>query len=228
VRLFYLQGLSHREVAEELGISVGAVKARLHQARTALAPKLIQFTAIPEVRTVTATQDVTQEAEWVEVEVSEIRRSQEEEDLLRRKHVMVLAERGGDRRLPIWIGPAEAMALALMLESVEMPRPFTYKLAAGLVEAAGSSITEVRVTRLLDSVFYASVVVRGTGEPREVDARPSDAVSLALSCGVPIWLNSELFGPCPVPDWEASCVVATADIAAEAEQRMHERAHRRP
>ena len=50
VRLFYLQGLSHREVADELGISVGAVKARLHQARAALAPRLAQFTTTPEVR----------------------------------------------------------------------------------------------------------------------------------------------------------------------------------
>jgi hypothetical protein len=224
VRLFYLQGLSHREVADELGISVGAVKARLHQARAALAPKLIQFTTIPEVSTVTAAQAV----EWVEVEVGEIRRSHDEEELLRHKHVMVLAERGGDRRLPIWIGPSEATALALMLASVEMPRPFTYKLAAGLVEAAGSSIAEVRVTRLLDMVFYACVVVAGPGGAREVDARPSDAVSLAMATGAPIRLNSELFGLCAVPDWDATCVVATADIAAEAQQRMHDAAHRRP
>jgi RNA polymerase sigma factor (sigma-70 family) len=219
VRLFYLQGLSHREVADELGISVGAVKARLHQARAALAPKLIQFTAIPEVSTVTTPQAV----EWVDVEVREIRRSQGGEEPLRHACVMVLAERGGGRRLPIWIGPAEATGLALMLESVETPRPFTYKLAAGLVEAAGSSITEVRITRLLESVFYAYVVVRGPGGTREVDARPSDAVSLAMACGAPIRLNGELFGLNPVPDWEASCVVATADIAAEHQQRLRER-----
>ena len=70
VRLFYLRGLSHREVAAELGISIGAVKARLHQARAALAPRLAQFTTLPEVRTVTATE---QAAEWVEVEVWGVR-----------------------------------------------------------------------------------------------------------------------------------------------------------
>jgi predicted RNA polymerase sigma factor len=112
VRLFYLQGLSHREVAAEFGISVGAVKARLHQARAALAPKLVQFTATPEAQTMTAAEA----AKWVEVVVSEIRRTSEE-DPRQRKHVMILAERGGDRRLPIWIGPAEATALVLMLES---------------------------------------------------------------------------------------------------------------
>jgi RNA polymerase sigma factor (sigma-70 family) len=223
VRLFYLQGLSHREVAAELGISVGAVKARLHQARTALAPRLIQFTALPEVRTVTATEEA---AEWTEVEVSEIRRTTED-DLLQRKHAMILAERGGERRLPIWIGPAEATALALTLESVETPRPFAYKLAAGLVEATGSRITEVKITRLLDSVFYACVAVAGPGGPREVDARPSDAVNLAVVSGAPILLNSELFGAILVhSDGEKPSLypVATADIANEARQRMHDKA----
>jgi hypothetical protein len=225
VRLFYLQGLSHREVAAELGISTGAVKARLHQARAALAPRLVQFTALPEVHTVTEEAA----AEWAEVVVSEIRRTSEE-DLLQRKHAMVLAERGGDRWLPIWIGPAEATALALVLESVETPRPFPYKLAAGLVEAAGSQITEVKITRLLDSVFYACVVVQGPGGPREVDARPSDAVNLAAATGAPIRLKSELFSAAVVhDDGEKPSLypVATADIAAEAQQRMREAAQRR-
>ena len=224
VRLFYLQGLSHREVAAELGISVGAVKARLHQARAALTPKLSQFreTTKAEVAVETAT-------EWAEVLVSEIRRNQDE-DMRRRKHVMVLAERGGDRRLAIWIGPAEATVLALVLESVETPRPFPYKLAAGLVQAAGSRITEVKITQLLDQVYYACVVVQGPDGPREVDARPSDAVNLAMVSGAPIRLNSVLFSADLATSRaeEASLYpVATADIAAETQQRLHE-ATRRP
>jgi RNA polymerase sigma factor (sigma-70 family) len=225
VRLFYLQGLSHREVAAELGISVGAVKARLHQARAALAPKLVQFAHTPqsEDSTVTAT-DSTGSVEWTEVLVAEVRRTSDD-DPTKRKNVMILAERGGDRTLPIWIGSAEATVLALMLESVETPRPFPYKLAAGLVDAAGSQITEVRITTLLDSIFYACVVVQGPGGPREVDARPSDAVNLAVVSGAPIRLNAELFsvrpptGCSPVP---SSLPVATADIAAEAQLRMRE------
>ena len=224
VRLFYLQGLSHREVAAELGISVGAVKARLHQARAALAPKLVQFTTTQEVPTVTATEGV----EWAEVVVSEIRRTSAEEPQ-QREHVMILAERDGDRSLPIWIGPAEAAALALVLESVETPRPFPYKLAAGLVEAAGSQITEVKITRLLESIFYARVVVQGPDGPQEVDARPSDAVNLAVVGGVPIRLNSELFSAATAaddPEEPSAYPVATADIAAEIQQRMREAAQR--
>lgn len=222
VRLFYLQGLSHREVAGELGISVGAVKARLHQARAALAPKLAQFRETTE--TEESTMSATDAVEWAEVEVSEVRRASGD-DQENHYHVMILAERGGVRRLPIWIGAPEATALALMLESVETPRPFPYKLAAGLVDAAGSRITEVRITSLLDSVFYARVLVQGAEGPREVDARPSDAVNLALVSGAPIRLNTELFSVPP----EDGCVEvasampeATADIAAAAQRRMRE------
>jgi RNA polymerase sigma factor (sigma-70 family) len=185
VWLFYLQGLSHREVSAELGVSVGAVKARLHQARAALAPRLTGMLDATK-GTVMATKD---HAAWTDVAVTEIRRSEGEKPA----HVMVLRERSGDRGLPIWIGPAEAASLALAMESVEMPRPFTARLAASLVTAAGSGIEEVRVTRLIDGVFYATVVVRGPGGPAEVDARPSDAVNLALAADVPIRVDDRLF-----------------------------------
>lgn len=221
VRLFYLQGLSHREVAGELGVSVGAVKSRLHQARAALAPRLAQAIDIPKEKSMPQTSAV----EWVDASVTEVRRS-EGEDMLRRKYIMVLAECDGDRRLPIWIGPAEASALALALESAEAPRPFTYKLAAGLVDAAGSAITEVRITRLIAQVFYAAVIVESSGGAREVDSRPSDAVNFALVTGAPIRVDNELFG-LATPDECASdlvsCPVATAEIAAEVEQLRRER-----
>jgi RNA polymerase sigma factor (sigma-70 family) len=221
VRLFYLQGLGHNEVAAELGISVGAVKSRLHQARAALAPRLAQAIDIPKEKSVPQTSAV----EWVDASVTEVRRS-EGGDMLRRKYIMILAERDGDRRLPIWIGPAEASALALALESAEAPRPFTYKLAAGLVDAAGSAITEVRITSLIAQVFYAAVIVAGPGGAREVDSRPSDAVNLALVTGAPIRVDSELFGlakPDECASDLVSCPVTTAEIAAEVQQLRRER-----
>jgi RNA polymerase sigma-70 factor (ECF subfamily) len=111
VLLFYLQGLSHREVAAELGISVGAVKARLHQARVSLAPRLASVADFREETTMT-----TEDAQWIDVAVSEIRRSHgDDEEEWQRKFVMVLAERDGARTLPIWIGPAEAISLAMEL-----------------------------------------------------------------------------------------------------------------
>ena len=133
---------------------------------------------------------------------------------------MILAEEGGDRTLPIWIGPAEAAVLALALQSVETPRPFPYKLAAGLVEAAGSRVSEVRVTRLTDSVYYACVVVPGPDGPREVDARPSDAVNLAVATGAPILLNASLFEAAHPAGQAWVLPAATAQIAAETSERM--------
>ena len=219
VMLFYLRGLSHHEVACELDISVGAVKARLHQGRAGLAPRLARLIEIPEVLTVSPNDAV----QWADVSVSEIRRGAQGDN--QGKHVMILQESGGDRRLPIWIGPAEATALALALESDETPRPFTHKLAVSLVQAAGSQVSEVRITRLLEQVFYASVVVHGPAGAAEVDARPSDAVNLALAAGAPIRVDSEMFSVA-VSDDESrkleSYPVATAEIVAVARQRRRE------
>jgi RNA polymerase sigma factor (sigma-70 family) len=217
VLLFYLQGLSHREVAAELEISPGAVKARLHQARAALAPRLAPMIQNAKEQAMT-TSDATR---WVDAEVAEVRRT-EADDPEQRKHIVILAEQGGERRLPIWIGPAEATALALALESAETPRPFTYKLAASLLAAAHATVAEVRITRLDPPVFFASVLVRAGTETREVDARPSDAVNLALTTGAPIKIDRLLFD-LPCPDEHAAELLAApaaaADIAGEAMRR---------
>jgi hypothetical protein len=162
--------------------------------------------------------------DWADVTVTEIRRSGEA-DIMHRKHVMMLREQGGDRSLPIWIGPAEATALAMALESAEAPRPFTYQLAASLVQAAGSHVREVRITRLTAGVFYASVIVGGPGGQQEVDARPSDAVNLALVTGAPIRIDSALLDlevPAAAADKSASFPIATAQLAAVARQRFEE------
>jgi len=217
VLLFYLQGLSHREVAAELRISTGAVKARLHQARAALAPRLAQLADLQEGKTMT-TADAP---ELVEVAVAGLRRS---DDVPQPKHLMLLAERNGDRRLPIWIGPAEATAMAISLESVEHPRPMTYGLAASLLHAAGSQLREVRITRLTDSVFYATVVLGGPSGPQEVDARPSDAVNLALVADVPILVDSRLLSAAGTAHYAEAMAypTGTAELAAEIRQRQQE------
>lgn len=137
--LFYGQGLTHREVAAELNISVGAVKARLHQARAALERTLPMCTTPEEVP---AMPQHDHSPVWREAFISEVRR-REGADPTRQPHVALLQERAGDRTLPIWIGPAEATALALSIETVEMPRPMTYQLASsaarGMTADSGSN-----------------------------------------------------------------------------------------
>jgi uncharacterized protein len=101
-------------------------------------------------------------------------------------YIVLLEERDGQRQLLIWIAGAEATSMALRLAGMGLPaRPLGWDLTAVLVEALGGRLVEVRVDRLDQSTFYATVVVDGPQGPAEVDARPSDALNLALVIGVP-------------------------------------------
>ena len=94
-----------------------------------------------------------------------------------------------------------------------------------MVTAAGGGITEVRITKLVAPIFYAAVLVSGPDGPKEVDARPSDAVNLALVASAPIKIDASLFA-IELPASDEGEVLAdaasTADIAAEAKQKMRE------
>jgi bifunctional DNase/RNase len=101
----------------------------------------------------------------------------------------MLTETGGDRRMRIGVGRAEATALALSLSGVEFPRPQTYQFTAALLAASGARLREVRITSLTDDVFYAqAVLASGT----VVDARPSDAVNLAAVSDAPVYVAAGL------------------------------------
>lgn len=99
---------------------------------------------------------------------------------------MLLEERDGQRRLPIWIGQEQALGIALRLERLHLARPAAYDLTVSMVAALGGRLREVRVDRLSEATFYASVVLDGPQGVAELDARPSDALNLALAAGTPI------------------------------------------
>jgi bifunctional DNase/RNase len=102
-------------------------------------------------------------------------------------YIALLEERGGERRLLIWIAGSEAISLALRLAGMGRPaRPLGADLSAALVEALGGRLVEVRVDRLDGHAFYATVVLDGPRGAAEVDARPSDALNLALAAEVPV------------------------------------------
>jgi len=100
--------------------------------------------------------------------------------------IVLLVETEGERRLPIWIGRAEAVPMALRLERAQVARPGAYDLTGGVVRALGGRVREVRVDRLHEGTFHATVVLDGPQGPVELDARPSDALNLALTDDVPI------------------------------------------
>jgi len=103
--------------------------------------------------------------------------------------IVLLREAEGVRYLPIWVGAAEATAIAYAHQGVVPPRPMTHDLMKDLLEALGSEVVEVRITDLSDGVFYSTIVLTSG---IEVSARPSDAIALALRTGSPIVGASEV------------------------------------
>jgi len=100
--------------------------------------------------------------------------------------VILLTEEAGERRLGIWVGAFEGLQMACALEGTELPRPMAYQFMTALLEATGGRLAEARVTRLDDGTFFGVAVVEGPAGTREVDARPSDILNLALLTGAPV------------------------------------------
>ncbi|GIW44130.1 MAG: hypothetical protein KatS3mg077_1412 [Candidatus Binatia bacterium] len=106
--------------------------------------------------------------------------------------VVILAENEGQRQLPIWIGPAEAQAIAMRLEGMTPPRPLTHDLLQRLLQESGAEVEKVVVTALKDGVYFAEIHIKGKRGSVKVDSRPSDAIALALRCERPIYVARTL------------------------------------
>jgi bifunctional DNase/RNase len=115
--------------------------------------------------------------------------------------IVLLREVEGERYLPIWIGAAEATAIAYVQQGVVPPRPLTHDLLTDVIAALGRSLEEVHVTRLEDGVFYAELHL---GEGTVVSARPSDAIALALRASTTILVDEAVLDEAGVviPDAE--------------------------
>jgi RNA polymerase sigma-70 factor (ECF subfamily) len=199
IALFYIAGLTHAEIAEQLGTAPGAIKTRLYKARHSLRVPLNELWKEYFAMT-------TEETGFVPMHIADLRRTAATEPASVRS-IVFLENDDGSRRLPIWIGPAEATALAVILEEVELPRPGIHQFAAKLLGAAGGEMREVRIVKLTNFTFYAQAVLTdGTA----VDARPSDALTLALHLSAPIYV--------------ARAVLDQADELADADSALGEKA----
>ncbi len=102
-----------------------------------------------------------------------------------------MKEASGDRVLPIWVGPLEGDIIAMQLEHIETPRPMTFDLMANLLRVGNVQIEKVAVTALRENTYLATMWIRANGTVHEIDARPSDAIALALQTDAPIFVTPD-------------------------------------
>lgn len=196
--LYYYDGLSVQEIAETLGISRAAVKGRLFKSRQRLRAQLLALAG-----------------EWIETKGRREMIQVIVADVVKRErkiegappyilHIVVLYDEAGQRALPIWVGPFEGQAIAMGVLGETTPRPMTYEFIAKLLDAAQVKLESIQVQSLQEDVYYASVNLKTGEHTMQVDARPSDAIALALRANCPIHVSEELFerGGMSVPKLE--------------------------
>ena len=139
----------------------------------------------------------------IEVTIDSVRVS-----LMSQHRVVVLKEIDGDRYLPIWIGPFEADAITIQLQGVEVARPMTHDLLMRIITTLEAQVLRVVINDLQSETFFAAIVIDAAGELVDIDARPSDAIALAVRARVPIFI--------------AETVMDRASILAETDVHMPE------
>lgn len=190
VLLFYYEDFSLKEAAATLGISVTAMKGRLHKARQQL-----QHSLLPVVQSTTERYSQQRNTPMIPVHIVDVLRKEAQNEAgeaagEKVTHLIVLLfDETGRRVLPIWIGEAEGLAIAMGLNNFSTPRPMTQEFMTRLLGAAGAELTRVTISALENDVYYATVQVKAGAGVREVDARPSDALALAVRTGTPIYVS---------------------------------------
>lgn len=106
--------------------------------------------------------------------------------------IVILKDENDDRVLPIWVGIFEANAIALRIEDIETPRPMTHDLLRNLLESLQARVEKVVVSDLKDNTYFAQIHLLVDGSARQIDARPSDAIALALRTEAPIYVEQEV------------------------------------
>lgn len=106
--------------------------------------------------------------------------------------IVILKDVKSDAMLPIWVGPFEANSIASEIEKIAPPRPMTHDLLRNVINLFGAEIKRIVVTELRDNTFYAVIEVEWQGDHLLLDARPSDAIALALRADCPIYVNEEV------------------------------------
>lgn len=154
----------------------------------------------------------------VEMTIESIRVS-----LMNYQRVVILKEKESDRYLPIWIGPAEADAIAVRLQDVQVARPLTHDLLRSVIEELGGSIDHILVNDLSNDTFFAKIVLKVDGRSVDIDARPSDAIALAVRAQVPIYADESVLEKAGVRlDEESGTIEGVSDTEESKEASPEE------
>lgn len=103
--------------------------------------------------------------------------------------IVILKDKEGERVLPIWVGVFEANAIALQIENISTPRPMTHDLLRNILSEIEADVQRIVVSELKENTFYAMIYLDSGGQTMAVDARPSDAIALALRTKAPIFVE---------------------------------------
>jgi bifunctional DNase/RNase len=125
--------------------------------------------------------------------------------------IVLLREAEGERFLPIWIGQAEAAAIALALQGVVTPRPMTHDLLKNILEEMAVQVQSIVITELREGTFYAIINMQRNGASYEISSRPSDAIALAVRTNCKIFANEDVLT-------EASILIPSGDEEEEVEK----------
>ncbi len=137
------------------------------------------------------------------------------------QRVVILKEKAADRYVPIWIGPAEAEAIAVKLPDVTVPRPLTPDLLGKIIGELGGSVQSIIVSDLQNDTFFAKIMLVRDGRTSTIDSRPSDALALAVRVNVPIYAEEAVLSKAAIfLDKETGKPIPAADAqAGTAEER---------
>lgn len=122
----------------------------------------------------------------------EVRVSQLGLDKTTNSPVVILQEKDGERVLPIWIGPAEASAIAMELAGVKFARPLTHDLLKQVIVGLDATLTRVTITQVKDNTYFAELLIQREDHVFQIDARPSDSIAIALRLAAPIFTSDDL------------------------------------
>jgi len=147
--------------------------------------------------------------------------------MLSNRHVVILKDPVGDRYLPIWIGAWEASAIAMRLQGLQAERPLTHDLFAAALDRLGVRVERVVISELADETYHARIHLERDGFQVEVDARPSDALALAVRAEVQIFAAEDVLAQAALAADPDEDVAAEDDDAEDADAEGGERPRRR-